>query len=102
MSTQYPEPQGYCNRPGFVKSNPQNNDSYLEQSCKVYPEWADILRKTHEQLQTLVPGYNIAQIKEKFWELRYYIDIPSDYSDEVRQQAWDIASQAERDAPAMR
>lgn len=86
-SREYPEPEGCFNYPGFVKSNPLNNESYLEKSCQALPEWADILRETHAKLEELVPGYNIAQIKEKFGGLRYYIGMPDSwYDDEVDEE----------------
>lgn len=98
---EYPEPKGCYNRPTFVKNNPLNNDSYLEQSCELFPEWADILRNTHQQLNELVPGYNIAQIKEKFFELRFYVDLPEDASSENKDKAWEVLRQAENSAPSL-
>ena len=81
MTTEHPEPTGFYNEAGFVKSNPLNNESYLEKSIEVLPEWEDILRDTHEKLENLVPGYNIAQIKEKFGGLCYYISLPHAWDD---------------------
>lgn len=72
--TEYPEPKGYNNWPGWVKYNPKNNELYLERSCEYYPQWAGILRDTHAKLLELDPNYNIAQIKAKFGRLRYYFD----------------------------
>lgn len=68
------EPQGYVSSPGFVKARPENNQHYLDQ-FKDDP-WYPILVSTDEKLGKLIPGYNIAQIKEKFGGLRYYIDYP--------------------------
>lgn len=93
------EPPGYRNTPGFVKSNPKNNQEYLDASCIVYPEWEAVLREADRQLQELVPGYNIAQIKEKFGGLRFYIDLPEGTSADVCARAWEIESWAERTAP---
>lgn len=78
---EYPEEPGFVNEPAFVKANPLNNESYLEKCCKTYPEWADLLRETHAKLEELAPGYNIAQIKDKFGGLRYYWDCPADWRD---------------------
>jgi hypothetical protein len=69
-----PEPQGYAAVPGYVKNNPLNNDYYVEQ-FKDDP-WYPIIKRTHERLTELIPGYNIAQIKDKFGGLRYYFDFP--------------------------
>lgn len=79
--TEYPEPKGYNNIPGFVKSNPLNNSSYIEKCCEDYPKWADILRDTNEKLEEIVPGYNISQIKDKFGGLRYYWKPPEEWTD---------------------
>lgn len=104
---EYPEPQGCYNYPTFVKSNPLNNDSYLEKCCETYPEWADLLREAHAQLEELAPGYNIAQIKDKFGGLRYYWDCPTSWREdgvgvileeytERYNQAAEVAYDAER------
>lgn len=93
--TDAPEPPGYVNCPGFVKSNPLNNESYLARSKEAYPEWADVLQETHDKLTELVPEYNIAQIKEKFWCLRYYIDLPIGTDPEISEKAYAIANEAE-------
>lgn len=74
------EPKGYANTPGFVKSNPANNVSYLEQCKSVYSNWYDVIIVTDALIRNIVPNYNIAQIKEKFNALRYYIDLPLDTS----------------------
>ena len=111
--TEYPEPPGCQNSPGFVKSNPLNNETYLEKCCEVYPTWADLLRETHAKLEEIVPGYNIAQIKDKFGGLRYYIGMPeswyeeeledddvegikhhNDISEKVREITWDAEEKA--------
>lgn len=40
----------------------------------VGPGWASLLRRTHEELEAFDPSYSIAQVKEKFGELRVYCD----------------------------
>lgn len=111
--TEYPEPRGANNLPSFVKSNPLNNESYLEKCCEAYPMWADILRETHAKLEEIVPGYNISQIKDKYGGLRYYIGMPewwydeefedddvdgikrhNDLSQKVREITWDAEEKA--------
>ena len=72
----YPETVGYVAESGFVKSNPLNNDYYVEQ-WKNDP-WYPAIKACHEELTAALPGYNIAQIKGKFGGLRYYIDVPRD------------------------
>lgn len=74
----FPEPEGYLSAPGFVKSNPLNNDHYVEQ-FKDDP-WYEIIKQTHDMLTRVIPGYNISQIKQKFGGLRYYVDYPKDAS----------------------
>jgi hypothetical protein len=79
------EPPGYASRPSFVKSRPENNAHYLAQ----YEDtpWYSILKQTDEQLEELIPGYNIAQIKFKFGGLCYYFDYPAVIPTNP-QQAW--------------
>lgn len=72
-----PEPQGYMSAPGFVKSNPLNNDHYVSQFEN--DPWYPIIKRTHDELNCIVPGYNISQIKEKFGGLRYYISFPEEW-----------------------
>ena len=69
--TVHPEEDGYFCSPGFVKGNPKNNTAYLEM-YREHP-WHDLLVRCDAELEELCPGYNIAQIKEKFGGLRYYI-----------------------------
>jgi hypothetical protein len=70
------EPEGYRSTAGFVKSRPENNKHYLEQ----YRDWSfySILTWLDRELQELIPGYNISQIKMKFNELRFYFDYPAE------------------------
>lgn len=95
---EYPEPQGYSNSPSFVKSNPANNPSYLQKSIAVFPELKDTLTNLDRAIENIAPGYNIAQIKEKFGGLRYYLDLPEGTTPEVREQVWALVSKAEREA----
>lgn len=94
MPKEYEEPKGFRARPGYVKTNPLNNAIYLERTCALFPEWESILRTTDTQLEFLVPGYNIVQIKEKFDTLRYYFDVPEDTPERIRKIALNIANTA--------
>ena len=40
--------------------------------------WKTIINDTHRKLKYIDPNYKIAQIKEKFGGLRFYIDAGSD------------------------
>ena len=71
-----PELPGCSVSKGFVKSNPANNDAYVE-LWSDHP-WYPVISNVHRQIEELLPGYNVAQIKEKFWGLRYYFDAPKD------------------------
>lgn len=92
-----PEEQGYSARAGFVKGNPLNNDFYVEQFAG--DEWEAPIREAHALLTEKFPGYNIAQIKDKFGGLRFYINqgnCPDDVWDSERAHA--IAHDAEHKA----
>lgn len=90
---EYPEPPRYKNEPGWVKANPLNNASYLRKACELYPEWSDEFRYADEQIEALVPGYNIDQIKEKFGGPRFYISFPEgvQVDEGSKKKALDIA-----------
>lgn len=93
----FPEPPGYLSIASFVKSNPGNNRHYLDQ-FKDDP-WYGILVETDEKLERVVPGYNIAQIKEKFGGLRYYIgrgNCPVEVWEAGYSAADKVVSEAER------
>lgn len=68
------ESDGYRSVAGYVKAKPENNEHYLEQ----YKDWPfhSILVWLDRELEELIPGYNISQIKMKFGELRFYFDYP--------------------------
>lgn len=92
---EYPEPTGAANEPGMVKTNPLNNRSYIRKTVLAVPQWRKILRSADEMLEIIVPGYNIAQIKTKYNEARFYIDLPDDVSDESSELAYKIVAAAE-------
>jgi len=98
------EPQGYSAAPGMVKSRAENNDYYVE-SFRDHP-WFPAISAAHFELQRLIPGYNIVQIKNKFGGLRYYFSYPEPialskdfpaYSseDKIRAMAQRIVARAE-------
>lgn len=76
MTAPHPEPIGCVAEPGYVKNNPLNNDYYVERFQG--DPWYRIIKRTHERLEELIPGYNIRQIKEKFGGLRFYYDLPEE------------------------
>ena len=90
----YAETSGYSAQKGFVKRDSRNNDYYLAQY--VDEPYYPVLLLADQAITAIVPDYNIAQIKEKFGELRYYIDVPQDLEPARRNMAYAIASAAER------
>ena len=74
------------------------NESWIEAACEEMPVWAVLIRNLDKQLEYLMPGYKIAQIKEKFGGLRYYFDPPYDpetYEKTVPDIVLDIATTLE-------
>lgn len=65
------EPDGYWSQPTYVKSRPENNAHYVDQFAD-HP-WFDIISECAADLENVVPGFNISQIKSKFGGLRFYI-----------------------------
>lgn len=72
----YEEPRGYACEHSFVKSNPLNNEAYLDIVADSWEPVRDILFENHEKIKEIFPGYNISQVKEKFYECRFYYDAP--------------------------
>lgn len=94
----HPEPDGYDCSPTFVKSNPKNNEVYIDMCTdELGPNLATLLHNTNRQIKNLAPGYNIAQIKEKFGTLRFYADLPEDTTDENYDKIQKIITQTEQD-----
>ena len=58
--------------------------------------WYPAVRRAHEELSRVVPGYRIDQIKEKFNGLRYYYSLPEEINtDQYRARADRIIAWAE-------
>lgn len=60
--------------------------------------WQPIIEKLHAELLKIDPGYKVAQIKEKFGELRYYFSFSEDAEPEQREQMDKLVADAERQA----
>ena len=61
----------------------------------VGPGWYDIIIRLNEQIASLVPDYEVHQIKEKFGGLRYYI---SSVSDDVSKRVYALIDAAEAES----
>jgi hypothetical protein len=61
----------------------------------VGPGWQSIITQLDTDLQKVVPGYSVVQIKEKFGGLRFYIAMTNGYAPEQMREAWDIVYTAE-------
>lgn len=71
---EFEEAAGYRNEPGWVKGNPLNNDSYVAKAKEAYPEYAERIQEQYDDAKSTGKQFNVAQIKEKFGELRFYLD----------------------------
>lgn len=97
------EPEGYFCEPGYVKSNPENNDFYVDKLTDW--AWYPAIKQCHETLNELIPGYNIDQIKTKFGQLCFYFTFPEEIAvqdspsldtvDKVKKAAWSAVRTAE-------
>lgn len=96
--TIHPEPPGFSCTPTFVKSNPANNDAYLALFAEhaLTDKEAEILTTAHRRIEQLAPGYNIAQLKEKFWSLRFYYDLPENTPEHIQNEISEIVSTTEQ------
>ena len=57
--------------------------------------WKTLIESTNTQLESLVPGYEIHLVKEKFGGLRFYYSVPDGFDDVTRDLAQDIVYAAE-------
>lgn len=64
--------------------------------------WHQILARLHEQVVTLMPGYHVDQVKEKFGELRVYLsldpNLDRDISAGVARRVDDLVDAAEAES----
>lgn len=91
------EPDGFRSIPSYVKSRPENNAHYVDQLAD--DPWFEIISECASELENVVPGYNISQIKMKFGGLRFYIsqgNCPDDVWKANGDQAQEIIRVAER------
>lgn len=73
---------GFCN-PAYADSRQLTNDEYLSTISDDDP-WKDTLVSGAAVLDVVVPGWSIVQIKEKFNECRFYINIPDDIDEDLQ------------------
>lgn len=59
------------------------------------PGWHRLIAELHVRLEAIVPGYHPVQIKEKFATLRFYVELPPEPSDEIREQLYAQIASAE-------
>ena len=79
--------------PRDVECNRCFNHGYLAPQWPVGVGWRLILLELHAHLTQIVPDYRIAQVKEKFGGLRYYIgSIPEG----VFRESYDLIDEAEQ------
>ena len=53
----------------------------------VYEAWIPYIEKLDAELEALIPGYEVHQVKDKFGGLRYYFEVPEGTPDDVAAQA---------------
>lgn len=72
MTEEFEEPTGYLNKPGYVKSNPLNNDSYVAKAKYAYPAFAEEIQRLYDEAKASGRPFNVSQIKIKFNDLCFY------------------------------
>lgn len=63
--------------------------------------WYEIIDRCDRDLEEIVPGYEVHQIKSKFDRLRYYIGYPKGVSKEVYEKAEARIRQAEHEVAVL-
>lgn len=61
-------------------------NDFLHERLNVGEGWQPLIEKLHADLSALAPGYGIAQIKEKFGGLRYYVDCTPEFPMAISEQ----------------
>lgn len=56
--------------------------------------WLPLIEEVHEKLLVICGTYDLAQVKQKFGGLRYYIDTPWTLSHERTEQAHEVIAEA--------
>lgn len=69
--------------------------TFEEERDNVGPGWQGLIQTLHTDLASLIPGYEVLQIKEKFGGLRYYIDFPDGTDEHVRRTVYRLIASAE-------
>ena len=64
----------------------------------VYEAWIPYIEKLDAELEALIPGYGVHQVKDKFGGLRYYFGVPAGTPDDVAAQARALANRYERES----
>lgn len=82
---------GWCN-PAFYGQDPISNEEYLATLPESDP-WFEPLKAGFARLDAEFPGWKVAQIKEKFWECRFYAAPPKGLED--RKPFWDACREIE-------
>ena len=64
----------------------------------VYEAWIPYIEKMDAELEALIPGYEVHQVKDKFGGLRYYFEVPADTPDDVAAAARALTSRYESES----
>ena len=64
----------------------------------VYEAWIPYIEKLDAELEALIPGYEVHQVKDKFGGLRYYFEVPADTPDDVAAAARALTSRYESES----
>ena len=64
----------------------------------VYEAWIPYIEKLDAELEALIPGYEVHQVKDKFGGLRYYFEVPADTPDDVAARARALAHRYVRES----
>ena len=64
----------------------------------VYEAWIPYVEKLDAELEALIPGYEVHQVKDKFGGLRYYFEVPADTPDDVAARARALVSRYESES----
>jgi len=76
----------------------RTDDGFEIERRNVGEGWQAIVERLHGDLLALDPDCQVAQIKEKFGGLRYYINISEGVEDETQRKMYALTYEAEADS----
>lgn len=60
--------------------------------------WHELIRRLHDRVVGIDPGYKVTQVKEKFGGLAFYVFLSEGLDDLLRERVYHVMSEAEEES----